>query len=381
MDEMRFLTLARKIMSLPTATYHEHLPMRMVRAFAAARPGIQLRQDDLGNTLMFYRGRGTGSRKEPLMMTAHLDHPGLAYAGRHSDTCHLFDVLGGVDVSLLPGSAVRIYTPGADAGQRSVRGRIREIIGPGEDAGRRVKVQVPGKPGRDPGPGSFAMWDLIPFRHRGRRLHGRACDDLAGVAVGLAVLDELRYANAKTDAGLLLTRAEEIGFDGMIGALRGSLIQRNAIYINIECSSVTAGAEMGAGPVIRVGDRQSVFDPLVLGGLVAVANDLDERKHPFRYQRRLMDAGSCEATALMHAGLKTGAVALPLGNYHNGGKKCLRPEVVDLDDALNLVQLLVAAATHPEGLMGANRRSQRTAGKAMNRRLARSRKRLRQGID
>ena len=226
------------------------------------------------------------------------------------------------------------------------------------------------------------MWDIVPFRRRGRRLHGRACDDLAGVTVGLSVLDQLRNRRAKTNVGLLLTRAEEIGFDGMIGALGGNLIQREAIYVNIECSSVAAGAVMGAGPVIRIGDRQSVFDPEVLGGLVTIAAEMNHRTpRSLPYQRLLMDTGSCEATALMRAGLKTGAVALPLGNYHNRGEKELLPEIVDLDDALNLVRLLVAAATHPDGLLGASQRSERKAGKAMKQRLSRSKQRLKESID
>ena len=257
--------------------------------------------------------------------TAHLDHPGLVYAGRHSGELHLFEVLGGVRANLLPGAAVRVYDLAAAPDQRSIRGRIHQVLPSRGDVRPHVAVDVPKMRGRNPGPGTFAMWDLVPFRRRGRRLHGRACDDLAGASVGLAALDQLQRSGAKVHAGLLLTRAEEIGFDGMIGALSGPLIQRHAIYINIECSSIAAGAVMGAGPIIRVGDKQSVFDPDVVGGLETVAANLVGSETTFCYQRRLMDAGSCEATALMHAGLKTGAVALPLSNYHNGGRRRSRP--------------------------------------------------------
>ena len=95
MNEKRFLAMARDIMSQPTATYHEHFPMRAVRSFAAARSGIEWRQDEFGNSLLYYGGAGEGSRKEPLMMTAHLDHPGLVYAGPHSAGGNVFEVLGG----------------------------------------------------------------------------------------------------------------------------------------------------------------------------------------------------------------------------------------------------------------------------------------------
>ena len=70
----------------------------------------------------------------------------------------------------------------------------------------------------------------------------------------------------------------------------------------------------------------------------------------FRFQRKLMDGGACEASVLMQAGLRTGAGALPLENYHNNGKKGLRAERIHLDDALNLVKLLIALATSHGGI-------------------------------
>ena len=62
-----------------------------------------------------------------------------------------------------------------------------------------------------------------------------------------------------------------------------------------------------------------------------------------------MDGGVCEATPLSHSGRATGAVALPLDNYHNNGGDALRPEAVHLDDAENLVTLLTGLASQPQG--------------------------------
>ena len=63
-----------------------------------------------------------------------------------------------------------------------------------------------------------------------------------------------------------------------------------------------------------------------------------------------MDGGICEATVLANAGFRTGAVALPLANYHNAGKKKLKAEIVHLDDALNLIALLVHLASHSSNI-------------------------------
>ena len=52
-----------------------------------------------------------------------------------------------------------------------------------------------------------------------------------------------------------------------------------------------------------------------------------------------MDGGACEATVYAQAGFRTGALCLPLGNYHNharGGG--VGPEYVAFDDAANLVR-------------------------------------------
>ena len=56
---------------------------------------------------------------------------------------------------------------------------------------------------------------------------------------------------------------------------------------------------------------------------------------------------------LIHSGYRAGALALPMRNYHNDGGRCLRPEVVHLDDLLGTVQLLVHLVGRPGGLGGA----------------------------
>jgi putative aminopeptidase FrvX len=385
MDEARFLHLARPIMSLPTASYHEHFVWRAVRDFASRRIRLEISADILGNLLLCYDGR-RGSQKgegECLIVTAHMDHPGLGFKEHLPDEEHLpdgefvFERLGGFSPSLAREAAVRIYTLEAPPGQRGIKGVVvGEFGGDGDrPAAYRVRVESPPLAARI-GPGSFAMWDLKTWNLRGRRLHCRACDDLGGVAVGLAFLDELSRRRAPVKAGLLLTRAEEVGFAGMVGAVDAGFLDENALYINIECSSILAGAVMGAGPVIRVGDRMWTFDPHITAGLVEVARQLATRGGGFRFQRKLMDSGSCEATVLMGTGFRTGAVALPLGNYHNTGEKRLAPEIIHLDDALNLIDLLVHLARYPGGCGAALRASTKALDKSFADRFKHQKPRL-----
>ena len=355
MDIQRFLDFARKIMSLPTAPYHEHFVMQAVRDFAARRKRIELICDSYGNLLLLYDGRprqdGPGGY---LVATAHLDHPGLAWKEQLSEDEFAFEMLGGTDPRQAERAGVRIYSLDRPHTQRGIKGEVVGILGENETrpAGYRIHVTSPGSAARI-GPASFAMWNLRTWTVRARRIHCRACDDLGGVAVGLCLLDELARRKVRTRAGLLLTRAEEVGFAGMLGAVRSGILDSSAFYINIECSSIRAGATLGGGPVVRVGDRMWTFDPHITGGLVQVANRLTDIEPDFRYQRKLMDSGSCEATVLMGAGYRTGAVALPLDNYHNTGANQLAPEVIHLDDVTGLVDLLVHLARHPGGVFQA----------------------------
>jgi endoglucanase len=150
----------------------------------------------------------------------------------------------------------------------------------------------------------------------------------------------------------LLTRGEEVGFVGAVGHLGLGWIARASrpiVCISLETSRTLPGALIGKGPVVRLGDRRTVFDP---GGL-AVLTALAEKHLPGRHQRRIMDGGSCEATAATAWGLPAIGISVPLGNYHNqgfeGGPDCRAPmgpapesvHLDDVDDLLTLCQQLM----------------------------------------
>ena len=342
--EFDFLQFAKPLLRTPTAPFHEHFALDIARSFAAERPLIQVHHDRSGNSLLLYDGRDQKEEEDEfIVLTAHLDHPGLVWRGSQGPKHALFEILGGVELEQALATGVRIFDLNRPATQRGIPGTIVRMVA--EKGTRYPLLEVAAARDIPQGPGTFAMWDLPAFRVQGRRLNGRAIDDLAGAAVALCVLDSLVRHQAPVRLGVLLTRAEEVGFVGMLAALDAGFLPRRALYINIECSSVAAGAVLGAGPILRVGDRLWVFDPDISGGLAALADKLASQQPPFRYQRKLMDSGACEATPLMQADYRTGAVALPLGNYHNSGPdEQLAPEYIHLDDANGLVRLLIHVA-------------------------------------
>ena len=378
-DEHRFLSLARRFMRLPTAPYFEQFVVWEIGAFARDQVGVQIRQDAYGNLLLTYDGRpskGKGSRRRLLVATAHMDHPGLAFLEPVEEGLFAFEILGGVSAEFLPKAKVSVFSIRRGPTQRPIRGIIRELRAGKENQPPTVRVSINPHQAKQLGTDCFGMWSLTPFSISGRRLRGRACDDLAGVVVGLAFLGEVADRASPVGVSLLLTRAEEIGFGGMAAATRGNLVDPGAVYVNIECSSTVAGASLGGGPVVRVGDRRTIFDPGVTAGMVAIGEEIAAKDGSFKFQRKLMDGGVCEATALAQAGLRTGAVALPLGNYHNAGPERLSTEVVHLDDALNLVRFLVEAATTSGGIEVAQQEAKTSLENALDQRFVRCRERL-----
>ncbi len=100
---------------------------------------------------------------------------------------------------------------------------------------------------------------------------------------------------------------------------------------------------MGNGPIVRVGDRLSIFDSVETARVMEIA-----AAHDIPVQRCLLDGGSCEATAYQLYGYRAVAASIGLGNYHNcaldGTIQC---EHVSIDDYANMVRLCVALASTP----------------------------------
>jgi putative aminopeptidase FrvX len=183
------------------------------------------------------------------------------------------------------------------------------------------------------------------FRVRQGRLHAAAIDDVLSVVVVLATLAEIVRRKLKTHVWAVFTRAEEVGFPGAIEVALSRLIPENALVVSMEMSRERPRAQIGGGPVVRVGDWMTTFDAHATLFLDEVAKSCARQDSAFRHQRCLMDGGTCEATAFAGFGYRVGGLCLPLGNYHNIGKDGrIRAEYVSVDDLMRLLTLSTAAA-------------------------------------
>jgi endoglucanase len=205
-----------------------------------------------------------------------------------------------------------------------------------------------------PVPGDIARWRLAARPAARGRFFAPACDDLAGCAAALAALDRARRTPEMSHFGVLLTRAEEMGFVGALHAAAHGTIPADSRVFSVETSRASSETPVGGGPVIRVGDASSVFDH----GLTNLITDA-ARVSGIAHQRRLMAGGSCEATAFHGYGFRAAGLCLALGNYHNmgrldeveAGRGLATPmmEEISLDDLHSLVDLLLLAASAVDG--------------------------------
>ena len=197
------------------------------------------------------------------------------------------------------------------------------------------------------------MWNLPAFR-RARRdpdlLETRAADDLAGLAAILALLERVDRIDPqrRVDVRGLFTRAEEVGFVGALAVARHGRLPRRTRMLAIEASKALPEAPQGAGPILRVGDRASIFDDGLTRWIARVGARLaGPRGRGFRFQRRLMDGGTCESTAYQLYGLRCAAMCLPLGNYHNMSERGrIAVESIRLSDLVGLVRFFEGLVRH-----------------------------------
>jgi len=335
------------LLATPTAPFAEHLVLERIERFCDRREGVTAKRDAVGNLLVHVR-RGKRKIARPVAITAHLDHPGfVADAMTGKKRLRAF-WRGGVPKEYFVGGKVRFYVDG-----KWVKGTIRSIKTVKLLGRERVDTVAVDVPGEIPS-GSIGMWDFPDPTIRNDRIYARGCDDLAGAGAMLAAIDVLVRRKYACDAYFLFTRAEEVGFVGAIAACRLRTIPKKCYVVAMETSSELPNAQMGDGPILRVGDRASTFTPEVTAHCHRVARELAATDKRFKYQRKLMDGGTCESSAYRTLGYDATGLCIALGNYHNvnAKRKKLGPEYVHLEDFDNVVKWFVELARAPYAFTG-----------------------------
>jgi putative aminopeptidase FrvX len=319
-----------ELTSIPTASGLEHRVVDWVKKWSGRRPDLEMSLDSGGNVSITQKGQATS---EPVLAVAHMDHPAFVIAGEDGS----FEFRGGVDAPYFSQARIDV---------------VSRLDGP---SGRVVEYSPESRLGRaefvgDVAAGDIAMWRFRARAQRKGRFRAPACDDLAGVAAALAALDRARSRPELRHFGVLLTRAEEVGLIGALHAAKNRTIPEGSRLLSIETSPELPNARIGDGPILRVGDRSTVFDRELSNRIGRAAENAG-----LAHQRKLMDGGGCEATAFGVYGYRATGLCLALGNWHNRGNLSLVEagdhgaavpmlEEIAIDDYHGLIDLLLVAA-------------------------------------
>ncbi|GJQ30039.1 MAG: hypothetical protein HBSAPP03_19230 [Phycisphaerae bacterium] len=313
----------RDLTQIPTAAGREDRVIRWIKAWAAARTGIMLAEDQAGNLTL---GRANTPSGLPVVYyTAHLDHPAFVVERVVAPTVVELSFRGGVMSDYFTNARVRVFDhddgwyTGTLTGKADAPGPFTHYTAELERVGKSLRV------------GDVGVWDLPPAGIVDGCMHTHACDDLAAAAAALAAFDVLLTRPPTQDVRLLLTRAEEVGFLGAIAAVRLGTVPKGARILALENSRSFPDSPIGGGPIVRVGDRISIFSPRLTdavakraeqiagGPAQATAQQKNSGLPSWKWQRKLMAGGACEASVFCEAGYECTCVCLPLGNYHNMG--------------------------------------------------------------
>ncbi len=161
----------------------------------------------------------------------------------------------------------------------------------------------------------------------------------------VCLMEELVAGAVTGHVILLFSRAEEVGFAGVLAICQNSWIPKGSRVIGLEMSKPAGGASQGRGPIVRVGDRTGLFSPGLTHFLTQAAGFVSDDDPLFTFQRVLMDGGMCSTTALVAWGYDAAAICLALSGYHNmaeAGNEIVS-ESIDLHDFTGMVRILVEA--------------------------------------
>ncbi len=337
-----------ELTGLPTAAGREDRVIEWIEGWVRERSDLALRRDNHGNLVITQKKARTAGRAksapDPIWFQAHLDHPAFVVRSLVDRTTVELAFRGGVHDPYFDDARIEII----DAGGRAHRATIVRL----DATAKPFKVVTArlARPAQTIAVGDIGRWALPAPKIAKGHIHTHGCDDLAAVAAALAALDRVRGRDGHGHVGAFFTRAEEIGFIGTIGAARDGTLSSASRIICLENSRSFAESPIGGGPILRVGDRRSVFVPELTNRINDLLTAHQKRDPSFVYQRKLMPGGTCEATAYASYGFRSTCLCLPLGNYHNmvdidgvlAGKRPARigPEFVSVADFHGLVTML-----------------------------------------
>lgn len=348
--KQRIVSLLESVLTQPTAPFRESWVKRATASYCTANR-LSSWEDGHGNVWVGVKNRAQ-ARRASLVFVAHLDHPGMVITGFRQARGRVFARarwLGGGPMDIR-NYEVKVFS---DVNALMVLdGKVlKNTRGP--RGPKDVDIELKATPLAKAAATSAGLKALGPWgaclwygrfgvpqgvKRQGDQWVTKAADDLVGAC---ALLEAYTQAGRPRGVALLLTRAEESGFHGTIAALKDRILDpKRTLMVSVETSAQLPGAQLGKGPVVRLGDRATIFSSAFVYWMEQHAAELAKRDRSFKYQRRVMDGGTCEATPFNCFGFQVSAMSVPLFNYHNiSASGAARPEAVSARDVIGVVKL------------------------------------------
>lgn len=270
-----------------------------MRAFirAKAEPfADEIREDTIGNVLVFKRGKRSSAR--PLMLCAHMDEVGLVVKRITEGGGLLFGSAGSIDPRLLAGKRVRkgdlfgvIGLPPIHLSSKEEREKPLSIEKLCIDIGAAGRAEAQ----RLVQPGDAFAFDTEPECFGDGFFKGKALDDRLGCAVLLRLLE----SELPEDTWFAFTVQEEVGARGAFSAAY-TLAPRAALIIEGTTAADYPGlsgtervAAAGEGVVLSYTDGGTYYDR----ALFLELRDLCE-KNAVPYQLKRVVAGGTDGAII-----------------------------------------------------------------------------------
>lgn len=318
-SNVKALSLAKKLLSQPSAPFRESWVASVIRTSTR----LPLYEDCFGN--LWLNARNLQDVKQSrILFVAHMDHPGFiieCFEGQESNVIAKARWMGGGPMKI-KGEAVTIFSEKKDG--ILIDGIVDSLtLGARSVATANLRIDSNNKKLKELLLLNRGNWGAclkfptaVAQRPLKQKIQARAIDDLAGVCALMTAFSAAK--EIPKGVTCLFSRAEEGGFHGTVAVLeKGWLSPQKTSMISVESSSALPGGESGGGPIIRLGDRSSVFNP----GFVRWIQYKVAGVKGLQTQRRVMDGGSCEASAFNAYGFVVAGISIPLIGYHNVGSR------------------------------------------------------------
>ncbi len=332
-------TLIKNLVEITGPSGYEHNVRDFVRKQIESSAD-EIHVDPLGN-LIARKGKAakpspTGGKK--IMLSAHMDEIGVIVTHIDKNGFVRFTNIGGVYPRNCVGGRVRFLngTAGVIGQEKSGVYEAKPLTEMYIDVGATSEKNCPVKIG------DVAAFER-PFVDLNGRLVSKAMDDRIGVAVGIAVLQQLK--RTPHEVYFVFSVQEEVGLRGATTSAYG-VDPDIGIAIDVTGSGDTPNGTrmdvgLGKGPAIKVRDSGMLADPRVVDWMVSAA-----KTARLPYQLEVLEGGTTDARAIQitRAGVLAGCLSIPCRYVHTPS------EMVDFSDVENGVALLVEMLSNPVSL-------------------------------